>query len=262
MLKVLKPAKRSRSAPKTAGWRRQRQVVKRALDAIDPLPPARKDCQHDVIEAVRVIANIRPRESSGKMKAQLKATATTLRKARSALASLSGPLGYCVLVALDPPQTRQQALCGTTGQQFIGDLDRLIERCDDQAGKITPRRIQCLSEAGKTSSQRNIQCLIDAGELTTRIDEPKGGSKDARLDAARKDAAALGAFELLARYGDGFPKGKRFHTLASLLFEAAIGRAGVDCKAACLTTSKLVSRQDAFDERAWARRESPTTAKK
>jgi hypothetical protein len=257
MLKVLKPAKRSPRAPKTAGWRQQRRVVKRALDATGPLPPARMDCLHDVIDAVRAITNTTLLESSSKMKSQLKATAAAFRKARFTLASLSGHLRYCVLVAVDPPQTRQQALCGI-GQRFVGDLDRLIERCDDQAGKIRPRRIQCLDQSAARSSD-TYQALLQAGKITTRIDEPKGGSRSARLDAGRKDAAAIGAFELL-RYGDGFPEGKRLSTLASLLFEAATGRAGVDCKAACRALSRSVKKQDAFNPLAWRRRESPTTA--
>jgi hypothetical protein len=232
--------------PKTADWRRQRQVVKRILGKIGPLAPARMDCLHDVIFAVRVIANKTLREPSGKMKSQLKATATALRKARSALASLSGHLRYCVLVALDPPQTRQQALCGGAGERFIGDLDRLIERCDDQA--------RCLDQP------RRIQSLDQAGQLATRIDEPKGGPKGARLDADRKAYAAIAAFESLTRYGDGFPEGNRFYKTASLLFEAATGRAEVDCKAACLDCSLPVRKQAAFNRLAWRRRESPTTA--
>jgi hypothetical protein len=245
MLKVLKPAKRPRSAPKAAGRRRQRQVVKRARDLIDPVPPERMDCVHDVIFAVRAIAKETLHESSREMKSQLKVVEKAFRKARFALKGLSDQLRYHALVALDAPE------------RFIGDLDRLIERCDP--GKIRPRRIQCLSEAGKKSNQ-SIKDLIAAGHLTTRIDEPKGGSRAARLNAAQKESATIDAFELLARYDGRFPKGERFNTLASLLIEAATGRAGVDCKAACLATSKTVSRQDAFDERAWRRRESPTTA--
>ena len=245
MLKVLKPAKRSRQAPKPADWRRRRRVVECVLAQIDPLPPARMDCLHDVIDAVRVIANKTLREPSGKMKSQLEATAAAFNKARSTLASLSSRLRYCVLVALDPPQTRQQALRGV-GEQFIGDLDRLIKRCLDQARSLDqPRRILCLNQAG---------------EITTRIDEPKGGPKGARLDADRKAYAAIAAFESLARYGDGFPEGNRFYKTASLLFEAATGRAEVDCKAACLDCSLQVRKQAAFNRLAWRRRESPTTA--
>jgi hypothetical protein len=241
--------RRSRSAPKTADWRRQKQVIKRALGKIDPLAPAQMDCLHDVIDAVRVIANQTLRESSGEMKSQLEATATVFRKARSTLMSLSDRLRYCALFTLDAPE------------RFIGDLDRLIERCDDQAGKIRPRRIQWLDQSAHRSSD-TIEALVQASKITTRPDEPKGGSRAARLDAARKAYAAIAAFELLARYGDGFPKGARFYRTASLLIEAATGRAGVDCKAACLACSLPVRRQDAFRERAWRRRESPTTAEK
>jgi hypothetical protein len=212
----MKSPKRLRNTPKVADWRRQRQAIQRVLDVIGPLVSARMECLHFAVDAVRAIANKTPREPSGKMKSQLKATAAAFRKARSALASLPDRLRYCVLVTLDAPE------------RFVGDLDQLIERCGDQAGKI----------------------VVEGG----------GGGEDERLDARRKEAAAISAFELLAQYGDGFPEGDRFYRLASLLFEAATGRAEVDCKNACLACSRPVRRQAAFNKGAWRRRKSPTTA--